>query len=106
MRIFLRLPFILSSIWFALSFISFYVIDTYNTEKLVNSFYSDCINQKNSSPDMSAAFDCEGDRSKLLKEWSNTQFKTPLFFSSITLGIFWIIGLLFVKHSRWTQTGD
>ena len=101
------LPFVLSAIWLVVAFSSFFIVDYRNTQNIANSFYSLCIEKKSVYPeDVMLEEYCKNDRDKLLNEWGETRFITPLAFASMTLGIFWIFGFIFIKTSKWAQSGD
>ena len=107
MKTLFRLPIVLSVIWLALAFLSFYTVDFYNTKKIANSLYSKCMEQQALYPDESMIeVHCQSDREKILNEWGETKFLTPLIFAFISLGFFWIIGLVFMRTSKWTQSGE
>jgi len=102
-----RLPIILSVIWFILAFSSFYIFDYRNTQNIAISFYSLCIEKKKAYPDDVLLEEyCENDRGKLLNEWAETRFITPFAFAFISLGIFWIFSCVFLRTSKWAQSGE
>ena len=107
MKTLFRLPIVMSVIWLALAFLSFFFVDFYNTKKITSSFYSKCMEQQVAYPnDTIIEVDCKSDRDKILNEWEETKFVTPFLFAFISLGIFWLVGFVFVRTSKWTQTGD
>ncbi len=102
-----RLPFVLSAIWFVLAFSSFYILDYRNTQNIANSFYSLCVEKQKAYPDdvLLEEF-CKKDREKILHEWTQTRFITPFAFAGISLGFFWIVSFLFLRTSKWAQSGE
>jgi hypothetical protein len=97
MRKFFTLPIVLSLIWLVLAFSSFYILDFRNTQKIADSFYSSCTEKKSSYPeDVLLEEYCKNDRDKILSEWSDTKFFTPLAFAFGSLFIFWIFGFIFI----------
>jgi len=107
MRKFFTLPIVLSLIWLALAFSSFYILDFRNTQKIADSFYSSCIEKKSAYPeDVLLEEYCKKDRDKLMNEWSDTKFFTPLAFAFSSLCIFWIVGFIFIKNSKWVRNDE
>lgn len=106
MKTLLRLPSVLSFIWLALAFLSFYALDFYNTEKIANSIFSNCMQQQVYADGKMIEAYCISDRDKILNEWGETQFITPLVFAFVSLGFFWIVGLIFMRNSKWTKNSD
>ena len=45
-------------------------------------------------------------REKILNEWTQTRFITPFAFAGISLGFFWIVSFLFLRTSKWAQSGE
>jgi len=107
MKTLFRLPIVLSVIWLMLAFLSFYAVDFYNTKKIANSLYSKCREQQAAYPNelMNKVY-CKSDRDKILNEWNETQLVTPFVFAIISLGFFLIVGFIFMRTSKWTQSGD
>ena len=104
MRKFFTLPIVLSLIWLVLAFSSFYILDFRNTQKIADSFYSSCIENKSSyAEDVLLEEYCKKDRDKILSEWSDTKFFTPLAFAFGSLFIFWIFGFIFIRNSKWVR---
>jgi hypothetical protein len=102
-----RLPIVLSVIWFILAFSSFYILDFSNTKNIADSFYSKCVEQQAFYPnDTMLVSQCKKDRDKILNEWAETRLITPFVFAIMSLGIFWIIGFVFMKNSKWAQNGS
>ena len=107
MRKFFTLPIVLSLIWLALAFTSFYILDFRNTQKIADSFYSSCIEKKSSyAEDVLLEEYCKKDRDKILGEWSDTKFFTPLAFAFGSLFIFWIAGFIFIRNSKWVRNDE
>jgi len=107
MRKFFTLPIVLSLIWLVLAFSSFYILDFRNTQKIADSFYSLCIEKKSSyAEDVLLEEYCKKDRDKILSEWSDTKFFTPLAFAFGSLFIFWIFGFIFIRNSKWVRNDE
>jgi phosphoglycerol transferase MdoB-like AlkP superfamily enzyme len=107
MKTLFRLPIAMSIIWLVLAFLSFFFVDFYNTKKITNSYYSKCMEQQATYPkDTIIEVQCKSDRDKILNEWEETKFVTPCIFAFLSLGIFWFVGFVFVRTSKWTQSGD
>jgi len=49
---------------------------------------------------------CKKYRDKILGEWSDTKFFTPLAFAFGSLFIFWIAGFIFIRNSKWVRNDE
>jgi hypothetical protein len=102
----LRLSIVLSCFWVLFAFSSYYVLDSRETHRVAHFYYSTCISTLDAYPnDLHIEKSCNNERDRILNEWEGHKFSVPFAFALITLSIFWILGFVFAKTSRWVRNG-
>ncbi len=102
----LRLSIVLSCIWLLFSFTWVYKLDSREAHETAQFYYTSCNERLDLYPNsVRIEHACTDERDKVLNEWNKNKFSQPFITALIPLCIFWIVGFIFIKTSRWVRNG-